>query len=164
MRPDKCFAYPLNFCFKLSREVYFEAVESLDIQLSVKNEYEVQENLVLYNADFRAETLGVYLTPDGNMKDELNRLTKKASKWVNSVKTRCLESEETLHCMNFTIMKSIEYSFLATTFEEKECKCLIKPIHNIVLTRAHICRKIPLAIRYSLKEVAGLGMRNIFIK
>jgi len=66
--------------------------------------------------------------------------------------------------MQSTIMKLIEYSLLTTTLSEPECRSLIKPVHDIVLTRARICRKITLTVWYRPKDYGCLGFRNIFVK
>ena len=40
MRPDESFLRHVNFMFKNSGEHYYEKVESMDVSLSVKNEFE----------------------------------------------------------------------------------------------------------------------------
>ena len=43
--PDKSFVYPINFIFKSSGNYSYKKVESMDITLSVKDEFGVREPL-----------------------------------------------------------------------------------------------------------------------
>ena len=65
--------------------------------------------------------------------------------------------------MTSTIMKTIEYPLCATTFSQEEINRLVKLIHNVVLPRCELCRKILLALQYGLKDSLGLGLYNVFI-
>ena len=64
--------------------------------------------------------------------------------------------------MNFTISKTLEYLLSTTIFSLAECNRLIKPVYNLVILRCRICHKILLSIQYGLKEVIGLGLKNLF--
>ena len=64
--------------------------------------------------------------------------------------------------MNTIISKTLKYPLGATTFSLVECNKLIKPVYNLVLSCCKICRKILLAVWYGLKEVMGLGLKNLF--
>jgi len=70
----KSLVYTLSFAFKPNREVQYERIETLDIQLSVKDENNMRQPLTIVNADRGIETLGVCMAPDGNMADEKEKL------------------------------------------------------------------------------------------
>ena len=67
----------------------------MDVSLCVNNEFEQRGNLILIDAHFGMETLGVHIAPNGDTKDEFNALSKKVVKWVNAMKTRRLPGFET---------------------------------------------------------------------
>ena len=90
-------------------------------------------------------------------------LQKKMRQWLSAIRTRSLPSGELILGMIRTIMKTIEYPFYATTFSQEEINRLVKPIHNVVLPRCELCRKILLALQYGLKNSLSLRLYNIFI-
>ena len=98
--------HPINFIFKNLGEYCYEKVESIDVSLSVKNEFEQREKLILIDAHVGTKTLGVSIAPNGDVKDEFNALSKKVAKWFNVMKIRRLPGFETLLCMNTTIIKT----------------------------------------------------------
>ena len=87
--------HPINFIFKNSGEYYYEKVESMDVSLSMKNEFKQRENLMLIDAHVGIEKLGVFMAPNGDTIDEFNVLSNKVAKWVNAMKTRRLPGFET---------------------------------------------------------------------
>jgi len=59
-------------------------------------------------------------------------------------------------------MKILEYPSIASILLEVECNKLVKPVYDLILPRCRIYRNIPLALKYSLKEVIGLELKNLF--
>ena len=58
--------------------------------------------------------------------------------------------------------KTLKYPMGASTLLIEECNKLIKPIHDLVLSRYRIHRKILLALRYGPKDMMGLGLTNLY--
>jgi len=137
-------------------------VESMDINLAIRNEHGTKENLSLIESNKGIETLGVHIARNGDMDNQWLALEKKISKWVSAMASRKLLSYETLLCTNTTIYKTIEYPLLISTFSEIKCKRLIKPVHNLALARARIYRRIPNTIKYRPRNMLGLGFHNIY--
>ena len=69
--PNKSFAYPISFKFRLSGVVEFKRVEDIGIQLLVKVENKRREILTLLDTDKEAEILRVCLVPDRNIVNEI---------------------------------------------------------------------------------------------
>ena len=86
IRLDKSFAYPISFDFKPSGEYFFEKVEDLDYSLSVKNHEDIREDLDLIDADVGKETLGMFIAPDGSMRDQLKAMKKKVTTWTSHIR------------------------------------------------------------------------------
>ena len=90
IRPDKSFAYPISFAFKPSGEYQFEKVEDMEQHLTVKNHNGVEEELDLIDPHIGKETLGMFLAPDGSMKDQIRAMKKKVTKWTTSIRLGCI--------------------------------------------------------------------------
>ena len=163
IRPDKSFAYPISFVFKPSGEYYFEKVDDMEHTLSVKDHEDVRKDLKLIDAHVGMETLGMFLAPDGNMKDEIKALKKKVSTWCSQIRSGNIPPQDAFQSISTRIMKTLEYPLCATTFTRSECNNLVKPIHDAAFPKAHICRTIPHAIRYGSIDTLGLGLDDLYV-
>ena len=139
IRPDKSFVYPLSFVWDNTGNYKFEKVEHMDRELTVKNHEGVREPLELVNADDGQETLGICLAPDGNMKHEFKWLQKKVKLWTTNIRTGQIPAMEAFSCISSTIMKSLEYSVVTTTFSQDKCNKLVRPIHDAAFPHARLC-------------------------
>ena len=108
----------------------------MDRELTVKNHEGVREPLELVNADDGRETFGICLAPDGNMKHEFKRLQKKVKSWTTKIRTGLILSMEAFSCILSTIMKSLQYSVVATTFSQDKCNKLVQSIHDAAFPHA----------------------------
>ena len=88
VRLDKSFVCLINFIFKALGEPVYECLESMDIELSVKDEFKIRENLELVEAYEGREILGVVMALSSDMSDEIHLLSGKISTWVNAMKQR----------------------------------------------------------------------------
>ena len=71
--------------------------------------------------------------------------------------------EETLQAFNTTIMKIIKYPLLTIAFSEAECQKIIKLTQEITLAYSNFCKKLSIMLRYSTKNLMGLGIRSLYI-
>ena len=109
------------------------------------------------------ETLGVYMVPNGSQREQIKSLERKIVEWYTIIKARKMPIEESWLYMNITIMKTIEYLLLTTVLSRKECYRLLKQIYSVILLRAGICRVFPNALKYSPKNLIGLGLTDIYL-
>ena len=59
-------------------------------------------------------------------------------------------------------MKTLEYPLCATTLSHSECTTLMGIVLNATLPKAHICRRIPSAVKYGSTDALGLGIRHLY--
>ena len=79
IRPEKTFAYLLDFKFKPNREYFLCKLESLGIELEVKDKENILIILYIIDLAIEIETLGVYLALDGSSMMQFNTLTNKVA-------------------------------------------------------------------------------------
>ena len=77
---DKSFVYPINFIFKLLGDFIYEKVETMDINILVRNEFDSRELLILVDVHKGKETLGVFMAPNRDMSNVLTALNRKVAK------------------------------------------------------------------------------------
>ena len=63
-------------------------------------------------------TLGMFAHPDGHMKGKVCYLRQKVLTWTDGLRTGKVSKHMAWYCLNATIMKTLEYPLVATTFKE----------------------------------------------
>lgn len=163
IRPDKSFAYPLDFIFDETGACRYKTVNEIGRTLNVKDHTGRRQPLTLVEASVGKETLGVHLAPDGNNKDQYECMMKKVQTWAKQINAGHLPGKEAFAAISSTIMKTLEYPIVATTFTREECNRLVKPIHDAAFPHARICRQMPKAVKYGDKDSLGLGLDDLFV-
>ena len=92
----------------------------------MKNENGIKSNINLMEANCGRNTLGVLLAPDGSMEHEFKYLHQKVMKWAGGIRISSIVGQEALHAFNSTIIKTIKYPLLTTTFTKQECRSLVR--------------------------------------
>ena len=87
--------------------------------------------------------VGVFLAPDGNQKEQLVELRKKAQRWAAYLKCARLDYESTWIALKTTIIKSIEYPLAATTLQKDAIRSIMHPVLSAALPRANIAKNFP---------------------
>jgi hypothetical protein len=106
--------------------------------------------------------LGLAFSPINDTKDEVKRLRDKAETWAENVRTGYLNRQEAWHCLQTTIMKTIDYSLAASTLTQQDFKELMKPVLQVGLPKSGICRTLSRAVVHSSIKYQGLGVSNPF--
>ena len=77
--------------------------------------------------------LVMYLAPDGNNKDQVNYIQKKATALETSTRSGGVQQNKAWKALNSTIPQTIKYPLSTMTLNEKECKHIMQPIINLDL-------------------------------
>jgi len=108
--------------------------------------------------------LGVHIAPDGNNKDHIIYLRKKAEKWAGNIQDCRSNQTEIWTALHRTIPLALGYSLPATTMTKEECRYIIAPVYKYGLSRAGIPHTIPTAIRYGPYTMGGLGLTDPYVQ
>ena len=162
--PEKSWIYPIAFDFDNAGKWKYKKVETIDHIFSVQDHTGQRRILEKIEPDIGKETLGVMLSPDGNNKQALEELQRKAQKWSDYVITGHLKANEARLALDSTIIRTLSYPLLALTLSESECNKIMKPILDASLAKTHVCRNFPHAVVYGPKSEKGLGFTNLYIQ
>jgi hypothetical protein len=160
--PSKSFVYPIDFVFDNQGKTSYKTVEEIGVRFEAPNAEGTMTELDQLESSEARETLGVYLSPDGNNTKAVAQLRKKGKDWSELVSTGHLTAKDVRLALDTTIIKSLEYPLPALTLTEKECKEIIAPILAVALPKARVCRTYPRAVVYGPKGTLGLGMNNLY--
>ena len=103
-------------------------------------------------------TLGVYMSPQYNGKEQHKILTEKAVNWAATVKKGSLLPYDVFPLLLTTIMKSLEYPMALTHLSVDQWEKIMSPILRVCLPKAKICRTFPKAVIYGPQKYQGLGI------
>ena len=97
---------------------------------------------------------------DGNNKDEILHLRKKADAFAESMRTGYLSKNDAWFALTATIMKTMEHPMTATALSEAEWEHVMAPILRAGLPRSGIDRSFPRAVLFGPTILQGMGIMH----
>ena len=142
LRVDKSFWYLINFIWK-NNEWHYASSDESPGRLSVRGVSGEQEHLECVEPSEALETLGVYLSMDGNNDEQIRQMKLKATTFADQIRSSLLSHAESWHALKTTIMKTMEYPMEAINLNKKQWDDIMKPILHCTLPKSGIVRSFP---------------------
>ena len=162
--PQKSFVYPIGFEFNQQGKWNCTSAEDIDFDFMVKDEQDTSQQLSKIDSSEGRCTLGVVLAPDGNSKDAVSYLRKKANTWAAYIQTGHINRTDAWQALDSTIIKTIQHPIPALCLTKKECNHIMDPIIKASLPKSSIARTYPHKVLYGPKEEGGLDQTNLYTK
>jgi hypothetical protein len=89
-------------------------------------------------------------------------LREKVFKWSDGLRTGRVKKDAAWYCLNSTIMKTIEYPLIATTFSQKEVHQFMHPLLKAALNSCGVQKNLPRKLVYGTLRSRGLGIQDPF--
>ena len=106
------------------------------------------------------KAFGIFTRPDGCMTQQKVNLRQKAETWATAVRVHQFCEDDLWYALNATIMKSIEYPLVTTTFSHKECTHVMAPILTSSLSSLRIQLQLLQILVYTPHKYQGLGLHD----
>jgi hypothetical protein len=160
--PSKSYWFLIHFIFERNQWRYARQDECpgglsiRDIDGSTRVELErldVQE---------ARETLGVFISMDGNQKAQTQELWEKATHWADKVRTGTFSHAEAWFSLQYCIMKSLEYPLMATSLSKAQCDRIMQPIRAAALSALGINRHLSLVVVHGPQRYQGVGIPELW--
>jgi hypothetical protein len=110
------------------------------------------------------ETLGIFISMDGNQRAEVEKLRGKTEEFADCIRTGFVTRDEAWTALNSTIMKTLEYPMDAINLSKQQWDYIMKPLLKSTLPKAGIVRSFPRDILYSPSNFTGMGLMHPFYK
>ena len=107
--------------------------------------------------------LGIYLATDGNNKDQIKYIHKKATSWANSIISGSVQQNKAWKYLNSTIPQTMKYRLPAMVLNEEECKHIMRHIVKFGLTKAGIGSTLHTAVIYGPWYLEDIGTFDPFL-
>lgn len=158
LAPEKSYWYLVEIVWKNSRWTY-QTIEGQPGELFLQNGTHRVKRCEVHTAN---EALGIQARPDSNMQDEKEYLIQRVAKWCDGVRTKRLQRHEAWYSLKATIMKTLEYPLIATTFTKGEIEEIMTPLLKIILPLCGLQKKYPHKLLYGTISQRGCGLKNLY--
>ena len=108
------------------------------------------------------EFLRIQVRSDGKMHDEFKYLKRQAAEWADALPTKKVKDHEAWYCLNSTIMKTLSYPMLVTTFTREQIDAIMKPILKIALNKSSIQKWLPRKLLYGSLRTRGMNVQDLY--
>ena len=132
-------------------------------QLHAINANETLHQIQYIPPDTAQEMLGVFLTPDGNNKEQVRQLKLRAHTVAELIRTKHVYRHEAWLVLTTMALKLIEYCLPATTLNYEQCKEIMWILIKDFLPKSGINRYIKRDVLYALPSSQGLGLKDIYL-
>ena len=158
---DKSYWYLVDFVFKNDQWHYRKATD-VPGELHLHNKDGTTDLIKRLEVDQARESLGLQVRQDGIQEDEKKYLIQKAKKWADAVRTGHLRKDDAWFCLNSSIMKTLEYPLMASTFSKADCDDIIRPILMAGLPQAGVQKLMPRKLVHGSLRSQGLGIKDLY--
>jgi len=159
--PEKCFWYLINFHFDHNQWKY-KQWPTTQRQISIPREDGTRVIIPRLQTTEARRTLGVRLAPDGNNEEEFKYLLGISQTWKQQMAAAHLSRIAAEFSLRQVLLPKLCYPLIATTFTEKQCETLLKPVLNQGLPAMGINRNFPRVVVHGPLAYQGLNFPNLF--
>lgn len=110
------------------------------------------------------ESLGVFVTMDGNQESQINSLTEKAKKFKESMQANACDANTAIFTYQNCFMKGMEYCMPVTNLTKTQWNKLLRPARKITLQRAHMTMSLPKPALYGSQLYNGFIFEDPYTK
>jgi hypothetical protein len=162
LNPDKCFWFAMLWDRSGTTPRLMHASEH-NHQVHLTNSTNgVTTTLAHKDVDTAERTLGIRISPTGNMAVELQWLTEKAAKFQKLLTNcRLLHKEATVAYTSYWLPR-ITYSFPVTTLSEQQCNKLQQKTTTSFLLTFGFNRHFPRIVTYGPTSHGGLNFKHLY--
>jgi hypothetical protein len=158
--PEKTFCYFVDFKWS-SESWYYIGIDECPSSIYINDINGQRKELRRCQTNDAQETLGVYLAPDGNAKQQQLKMEKLATSWADSMRTGQIPKDDTWLALQSTIWKSLSYPLPALNMSIEACESIMRPVLHYLLPALGVCRNFPRALVYTAEKYMGLGLKHL---
>ena len=159
LAPEKSFHYLIDFEWTNKQWSYRKSTDiEGEFTLSMKDQS--RHFLQRYETDRAEQTLGVFLSMDGNEDKQFQSLYDQSKKFATQIYTSKCTEEAADYTFRCSFLKTLEYPMPVTQFTEDQWKKIYTPALNASLNRSRISKTFPRAVLFGTNLYHGLNIMN----
>jgi hypothetical protein len=158
--PEKTFWYLIDFKWS-SGFCTYKTIEDSPSSIFV-NDISGQRQEIRRCQPYDAqETLGIFLAPDGNYRQQLNKMLQIATKWADGMRSGRIPKDDAWLAFQSTVWKSLLHPLPALSLTPEDCDSIMRPLLHYLLPAIGVCQNYPRSLVYSSTKHMGLGVPNL---
>jgi len=163
LNPDKCFWYAMLWDYDgIAPRLHNKSELNHHILQLTNSTTGSTHNIAQKDVNNATRTLGVRLSPTGNMTNELQWLTEKAGKFKLMLDRCQLRNREVFIAYTFYYLPRLTYSFPITTLSLRQCNKLQQKITTSFLLAFGFNRNFPRSVAYGPITHGGLDFHHLY--
>jgi hypothetical protein len=107
-------------------------------------------------------TLGVYVSPSGSQKKQVNILHSYSDRYFSSVLNSSLSPEEAYWSYSLFLRPKLIYPLACSSLTQQQCKHIQAPALAALLTKLHLNRHSPHAVIFGGYQYGGLSLPDLY--
>lgn len=163
LQPKKCFWYPIEWIWK-NGIAKIASSHHCKRNIMVPDSQQSMKKINCLEATESREVMGVWKTPTGNMKRQIENLENKVSEWMSMLKNGYLRRPVIWRAFWGTIWMAIRYTLPTLSITKSQGEWILRPLYKQFLPKIGVSHVLPLAFRYGSLEHYGLGLPQIQIE
>ena len=157
LRQNKSYWYMIDYEYA-SHTWKYRTKENLKEDTSVQVDNDVRERLEWLEPHEAKETLGIFVSMDGNSIDEVNNLLTKTRQMTEYLRTAKNKKKEAWYTFTAAFMKTLKYPMDAICLTRDQWDQVMSPLLSIVLQKSGITQVFSRTMVYSSTKYHGLGV------
>ena len=160
LAPDKSKWYLIDYVWKKGKFKCIDPLMGCDLTATTKTGEVVSLQRLL--ATESMEMLGIWMSPDGNNRAQIEAMRRKTNEWTDKVRTKYITREEARVSIQISLRSSLAYPLPTLTLQEHECRYIMSPIVKYGLPRTGLPKSIPCALREAPVSIGGTSFPSLY--
>jgi hypothetical protein len=162
---QKCFSYLVSWLFDNEGVARMATPLEIPMNITLRDSETNQSFNISQKAPYEShKTLGVMECPNGEYKEEFQRLMTKAKGFAQILATSKLSRQEAKTLYFTTFVSSMNYSGAIGTLTLEQTEQIQGAVTQQFVAKMGFNRCLPSAITYGPPSLGGLGLRHLFHK
>ncbi len=107
------------------------------------------------------ETLGVFLAPDGNSRQQIDKMSAAVTNWTDHLRTGSLTKNEIWLALHSTILRTLTYPTPALRLSRIQWDAILAPLLRYCLPVLGVCRNFSRSLVFSTLDYMGLNIQHL---
>lgn len=155
--PSKTFWYLVDFS---GGNWAYKKISECPGQITVRNITGERETLRRMDTNVAEQKLSIHLAPDGNRRQQAQKMRDIAIEWVGKMKEGHLSRTEMWTALQSTVWRALMFPLPALNLTRKECQLIMAPLLEYILPALGICRNFQGKLVLAQKEFFGLCIKH----
>ena len=108
--------------------------------------------------------LGIYLSPDGNNREQVKYMRTKSLTWETSIRSGGIQKDKSRNSLKSNIPQPLKYILTGMTLTHKQFQVITATIVKYGVAQSGLSSTIHMAVRYGPSSLGGIELMDLFLQ